>query len=229
MCERMQSRVFLLDNSGDGSVAPWILGGYDIAFAVRSQHNLGVPKSWNQGVHFARAFKVEYVIIVSQSIRFDTPNGGQDFLEAIDEHGGPLVLCGQYGWKLVAVRLDVFDRVGMFDEIFTPAYYEESDFLYRMHLAGLPSPWYNDRKQAQFVSAEFAVSSAGDALAFKSGLVQLDYGAQVRKYVDKWGGQPREERWVRPYGLDRLDHTFVGDPPRDRSALPFPEIVKDFS
>ena len=203
----LRQQTFLIDNTGLGRIAH--THQTQVRWTLTPARNLGVASSWNAGVNAAQTVGANYLVIVSQSIRFGG-QGGLDFLAALTlRQDRPLLLMdAQFGWKLIALATWTLDVVGGFDPIFDPAYFEESDVMYRMHLAGLASPWYNDRPGREQVVVD--ATSAGDAVAYKEGLVQLDYGMQAARYELKWGGQPRDERWTTPYGDPTLDFRFVG-------------------
>lgn len=207
MAPRLLEHLVLIDNTGTGNLA----AAYEasVAYSLAPDHNLGVPASWNVGLRFAEHEQADYLLIVSQSIRFGR-RGGTDFLWELERRQPSMFLdAPQLGWKLIAVRRERFAEVGPFDEIFTPGYYEESDWMYRAHLAGLCSPWYNVRSGREQVLGVDAIS-AGDGVALTRKLVTIEMGEQTAKYVAKFGGRPREERFIHPYNDPDLDWRFVG-------------------
>ncbi len=122
-----------------------------------------------------------------------------------------MLLHANWGWKLIALHRDTLERVGQFDSVFAPAYREETDYLYRMHLAGLPSPQYNGGK-INHVHDVDAISH-GDALMVKQRKVTIDFGANTEAWMRKWGGEKLYEKYDHPYNRPDLDWTFVGPPP----------------
>ena len=205
MHDELREQTFVLDNTTTGEIRDE--HSTTVMFARAHYANAGVPRSWNEGVQLADAMRVDYIILLSQSITFG-PQGGRDFIAALEERKPEWIMHAQHGWKTIALSLRWFDVVGLFDKIFTPAYYEESDMLRRAHLAGLPCPLYNDGRYDQVTIDAF---SAGDARALKDGLVTIDYGAQLAKYVAKWGGPPCAETYSTPYDDETCDWTFVGE------------------
>lgn len=96
--------------------------------------NLGVPASWNLIVK-ATPFAPSWLVV-----NFDAtfPAGS---LAAFDEAARPgaLVLSGgDPAWCAFAVGEHVVSRVGLFDEFFHPAYFEDVDYARRVLAAGLP-------------------------------------------------------------------------------------------
>jgi hypothetical protein len=209
MAPELSGQLLLVDNTETGEIHDAHLG--QVMFSVKHGKNWGVPKVWNEGIALATALKVDYLIVVSQSIEFGAP-GGSDFLGEIERRRPEWIMHAQYGWKLIAIARQFWETVGPFDEIFSPGYYEDSDVLYRAHLAGLPCPLYNEGTYDQIT---VDAKSAGDGVVLATRTVRLDYPAQQRKYVAKWGGQPCAEKFTTPYDDPSLDWTFTGEPPED--------------
>jgi hypothetical protein len=111
---------------------PW--GEGTEASIVRPGRNLGVARSWNQGVLSARIRGYRAVAFVSASVRFGQ-SGGRD-LVALDP-GEWGMIPGPAHWHTVVLTLALFDRLGEFDENFFPGYYEDIDMIRRGLLAGI--------------------------------------------------------------------------------------------
>jgi hypothetical protein len=206
MSARLRERLLLVDNTF-GKIAEEHRD--HVMCAGTHDGNIGVPRSWNQGVACADLLHADYLIIVSQSIRFGA-SGGADFLGQLDQRAPDHLMHSQFGWKCIALNMRMVHRVGIFDPVFSPAYYEESDWLFRAHLAGLPCPLYND---GEYDQVNIDAESEGDALTLRRGLVTLDYQAQLAKYVRKHGGPPCHETYDHPYNDPTLHHTHTGPPP----------------
>jgi len=88
------------------------------------------------------------------------------------------------------VDRECWDKVGEFDEIFAPAYYEDNDYHYRMQLAGLKAITY---PPAMF----FHWGSATQLEAL--GRPLTNSANQHAQYVRKWGGDPGKEIFKAPF------------------------------
>lgn len=202
-----RDHLLLVDNTDEGFLASRYASTIG---KVRAMHeNAGVAPAWNLGAAWMMDRNAEYLILVSQSLRFGDP-GGADFLAELDQRRPPVLMHSQFGWKCLAIHRDTLARVGLFDPIFAPAYFEDQDYLYRMGLAGLPSPRENGGELDQI---NIAAESAGDAVMIRRGVVDIDYGAQHEKYLTKWGGPQGHEQWTHPYNLPDLDWHHVGAAP----------------
>lgn len=91
---------------------------------IKLPSNLGVPCSWNLGIKCLP--KSEYWLISN----FDVEWGG-DSLKMFQEisRKDKLVLSnGAPSWCAFSLGWEVVDKVGLFDESFVPAYFEDNDY-----------------------------------------------------------------------------------------------------
>jgi len=157
-----------------------------------SETNLGVASAWNLGAWAMIEREADWLILLSTSVRFNL--GGVDFLDGLEIHKGVDMVGGlDCGWHLHAISQNTMKRVGLFDEQFNPAYYEDNDWLYRYRLDCGNKPISH-----RWVPVDHL--SLGDAHSMRFNHVTIDIGAQRSKYVTKWGGDPDHETYVTPYG-----------------------------
>lgn len=93
-----------------------------------------------------------------------------------------------------------WDKVGEFDEVFFPAYYEDNDYHYRIQLAGLLAVTY---PPAMF----FHWGSATQKEAL--GRPLTDTANKHAQFVRKWGGNPASEIFKHPYNDESKPITSV--------------------
>ena len=76
----------------------------------------------------------EWLVIMSAALRFG-PQGGMDFIDHLTTHAhnGVMSCSDTYGWHLVAFRPDVIERMGRWDENFTPYGWDDIDLSIRIH------------------------------------------------------------------------------------------------
>lgn len=149
-------------------------------------YNMGVAASWNHVIKMRpRAtwwmtcgFDLEYA-----------PGDLQRLIDHMENEGGVALL---QGFSAFALDRDAVRKVGLFDENFVPAYFEDNDFDYRCRLAGVP----------------FTGLPAGMSHKISSTLRSSDhYQAQNtytfplnREYFrQKWGGGPYREVFTTPF------------------------------
>lgn len=175
------------------------------------KHNYGVSYGWNRGINQAVDSGCDYALICNDDIILEpgtisklynglqhadlvTPVNTRDTQVTQDESyvEGPDFAC-------FMIRPAEFkDKFGFFDECFTPAYFEDNDMAYRIKLSG---------------GSSVARTDAG---FFHKGSVTQNWGGQQvvtgpmflsnqAYYVDKWGGQPGNERFERPFNEQSME------------------------
>lgn len=182
--ERLGS-LLVIDNSAEGLALDW-----DVWQLERPGVNLGVARSWNLGARLVLDDPARtHLVVLSQAVTF--LDGGEALFALLDEH--PVGFWSQFSWHVAAVGADVLRDVGLFDEQFEPAYFEDTDYMRRLDVAGLAFPKLDVG----------GVLDAGFALSLTSGLVEVEFGPLADRYRRKWGGDPGHERFERPYSRRR--------------------------
>lgn len=116
------------------------LGAVDYPAHVLNLHvasipsNLGVPASWNLGIK--AFFGEDVVLIVGDDITWK-PGSLAQFDEARDPSCITLTRTWPH-WCAFAYGMDAVDHVGLFDERFYPAYYEDTEYEWRCRSLGFP-------------------------------------------------------------------------------------------
>lgn len=196
-CTLPPETVLLVDNG------PEPVDGWDGRYH-RTGTNLGVAGSWNCGARIVLEERLDWLVIASSAFRFGA-DGGHDFVRGLEgcEVGAA---SSTYGWHLVAISRPYIERVGLFDENFYPAYWEETDYLYRLGLAGLPSPRENGQHWCHIpIEADYGAKS--HAISPEGG-VTVNFVAQAEYYERKWGGPQGKERFKTPFNFRQHDLTW---------------------
>lgn len=102
------------------------------------------------------------------------------------------------------INRDCWEKIGEFDEVFAPAYYEDNDYHYRMKLAGHLAITY---PPAMF----FHWGSATQMEAL--GRPLTDSSNQHAHYVRKWGGDPSKEVFKHPFNKENVPITSTKQKP----------------
>lgn len=161
--------------------------------------NLGVAASWNMGIDELEKMSYEWLIVCSEAVVFGAA-GGRDFVEQL---GDEPWYDSTFGWHLVAFRRDTIERVGRFDENFYPAYLEDTDYLTRLHLAGLPSPRENHLPHTWISDVD--ASDHGTEHSLRKQLVTVDLGTLGAYYARKWGMPQPGHAWAHPFNDETKD------------------------
>ena len=121
----------------------WTTGTPNVRLTVvynKPESNLGVAGSWNVGVAQMFEYGYDWLVVCSAAARFGPP-GGQDLTTFLNEASQAIprpkvIEAGRdLGWHLIAFHRDTLQRVGPFDPIFDPAYYEDRDWSVRFQRA----------------------------------------------------------------------------------------------
>lgn len=142
--------------------------------------NLGVAASWNIGARMVLDERRDWLIVLSCA--FIPLAGMLDLvgrLPVTPEHHATYHTV--YSWHCRLLPREQLQDVGLFDESFYPAYYEDADFDYRSRLKGWDAPHF--------------LRVAGLDLGPGHGvqLLNPDHESFPATYVAKWGGMPGAE------------------------------------
>jgi GT2 family glycosyltransferase len=121
--------LLVIDNSGQYSMPSGLYGGK--VTVLNMPANLGVAGSWNLGI---KSFPfAPYWVIASNDIKYAS---GQ--LQKLADKSGPDVLIKtSQAWSSFSIGSNIVKTVGLFDENYHPAYYEDNDYEARMDRLGL--------------------------------------------------------------------------------------------
>ena len=100
---------------------------------IKLPSNLGVPGSWNLGI---KSFpNSEYWLITN----FDVEWGGESLkmFQDISRKNKLVLSNGAPPWCAFSLGWEVVDKVGLFDESFVPAYFEDNDYERRCEYHGV--------------------------------------------------------------------------------------------
>jgi hypothetical protein len=229
MHPELLERLLIIDNSqrGVGHRAPGRVyrpehhghpGGY------RPAYNLGVARSMN----VAADTGADVVVWVSTSVRFG-PAGGRDLIAAAEasDLGMMAATCKLHAF---AITRRGFDLAGRWDANLFPAYYEDTDWRRRLHLAwtqpspGDPVPQHPDVERGMALpEVDVDVVQVRDGHGYdvlreaNPGRVAINFEALQAYYARKWHGLPGAETTIYPFGDPSLPLDYW--PPCTRKEL----------
>lgn len=152
--------------------------------------NLGVSASWNlicKDVFYQ--MHIDNVLMLNDDIYLGrTEDEVKDFIIQNSDR-----FCqSTINWCSMVIPRLMFDKIGMFDEEFYPAYFEDNDYAYRMKL----------------VSESAVVSPLLTPVVFNNSMtikkdpsLNNNFNKNREYYIRKWGGVPEKETFKTPFGV----------------------------
>lgn len=188
--------------------------------------NRGVSASWNFGLHKASNVGCDLVLVCNDDILF-APNtlpelvaayyedshilvtannvrddmGPYDITEVTDTGTMEIVEGPDYScWMGEPGKL--LSEIGLFDENFYPAYFEDNDHHYRIRLAGHKA----GRVTSAWIYHRGSVTQNKDRK--RPVVPPKQFRSNRRYYISKWGGPPGQEVNVHPYNNEDYDFKY---------------------
>ena len=151
------------------------------------QHNLGVAGSWN--MLCKKIFESHsHALILNDDVYLGY--GTERVLDVISKYPYSLVQS-HISWSVFIISKHMYDYIGEFDESFYPAYYEDSDYIYRMKLKGLRQEVESDLNP-EIVRISMTRELSPD-------FVDESMRINRERYIAKWGNSPLLETFLTPY------------------------------
>ena len=177
--------IHIIDNGKQGLKSAF--SAYPNVFVHEQETNLGVAASWNLLCDIIYRTK-DYALILNDDIYLGY--GSSVIRYCIADYGLCLVKSTT-SFEVFLLNKHFYNVVGRFDEVFYPAYYEDSDYIYRIKLSDVN--FFIERKLNPF---EQVISGTYEKDP------ELTNNAKVRNrdiYIKKWGGMPLLESFTKPY------------------------------
>jgi hypothetical protein len=177
-----KTHIFVVDNGKQGIDKKLY---NDRLTIVNNDWNIGVATSWN--LLCDRIFEVSNnALILNDDIYLGKK---ENEIEDILRKKSDLYLSKQ-SWSVFILPQKTYNEIGRFDDKFYPAYYEDADYTYRMKLAKkninstpLLNPFLYKESQTLVKAPEIISGSI----------------ANKKLYIEKWGGEPKQEKFIKPY------------------------------
>ena len=127
-------KLIIIDN-GDAlrESAGWPVEHVQSTKIIKMPANLGVAGSWNLGIK-AAPFAPWWLIV---NFDVEWPAGSLEAFAAQASGADILLAQSPQPWSAFALGEDVVQRVGLFDEGFHPAYFEDNDYELRCAIGGV--------------------------------------------------------------------------------------------
>ena len=178
--------ILIIDNGNQG-----IQTGNPKVQVIEQATNLGVAASWN--LICRKSFDemgATHVLILNDDVELVRTQ--ELLLKTIENHDPHHLLVQDGTWCSFVLPKTVYKYVGSFDEQFYPAYYEDNDYHYRVKLNPTTEmviePILNPTlyRNSQTIAANPKLNER--------------FLQNKARYVQKWGGEPLNEKFTTPYG-----------------------------
>jgi GT2 family glycosyltransferase len=148
--------------------------------------NNGVAASWNKIIERQAKLGYTHVLILNDDVILHKK--AQELEQWVYEN--PADLYTGHGYFSFIIPISTYLSVGKFDEKYYPAYYEDTDYTFRLKLAGM-----NKLDSNMLLPEVLHVSQSG---AKDQSLYEKVF--QCRRYYEqKWGGAPTQETYTTPF------------------------------
>jgi GT2 family glycosyltransferase len=147
--------LVVIDNSGRGIVGG--SGPWERMTVLPMPVNFGVAASWNLALKMAH--KEPYVLITSDDVTF--PPGSLAAWDDISSEDAITLTATWPNWCTFTIGARIVHRVGVFDEGYFPAYFEDNDYARRMARADVnplvgPAVLHSNSSTLNTPNADFA-------------------------------------------------------------------------
>lgn len=185
----------------NGAFDEWVGPGLDAAKSTLFRGNgtnIGVAASWNLIFEVGREREFSHVALISQGTVLE--GGTAHLAELVDEYADDRGLLTDFAWHCIVLSVKTWEQLGPFDEGFKYAYYEDSDYVRRLFLAGLHTPDNRIPKVGR------DLLDGTETVAAAKHLIPPDtYGKNGLRFREKWGGDPFKETYRRPFDASYAD------------------------
>jgi GT2 family glycosyltransferase len=156
-------------------------------FVYEEKQNIGVAASWNKLCKIIFE-KHNHALILNDDVYLGY---NTDVVNSVIEKYEYSLVQSYVSWSVILMSKYMYDYIGDFDETFYPAYYEDSDYLYRMKLKGI----------RQDLEAELNPQTVRISMTQERDpeLVNASMQANRLRYIEKWGNSPLLETFLTPY------------------------------
>lgn len=155
--------LIIVDNASTDETCDWVSKRCPNAVIIRNKENVGIPKARNQGI---KAAKTDYIVIMDNDVVLSQGWYEEMFRPIMD--GADIV--GIEGWQIdhsfaaswkcqaanerfdylggacTVFKRKVFEKIGLLDEGFSPAYYEDVDICIRAKAVGMKLVWMPSKR-----------------------------------------------------------------------------------
>lgn len=185
------SMIYVVDNGNELPQRVRDIAGKKL-FLYTPSSNLGVAASWNW---FLKTV-THPMMITNHDIEFDhydISRFGGAYFNSESEFFYTSNVSHLNMFSCFMPTKAVVDKVGLFDEQFFPAYFEDNDYFYRMQLAGIKL------EALQTNITHYPSSTLERYTPEQKEAHHGQFRSNQSYYIAKWGGTPHKEVYRSPF------------------------------
>jgi len=135
-------------------------------------------------------------LISGNDIKF-MPGSMKKINTVLSDNPDASIICAD-GYAIFCMTTVGVQKVGLFDENFYPAYYEDMDHFRRVKLSGAKAVGVPDFKFVHGEAPYWGSSTLKSDPALEKKFAGFT-GNLREYYIRKWGGEPHKEKFTTPY------------------------------
>jgi len=163
-----------------------ILREYSNVFVYQEDYNLGVAGSWNKLCNIIFE-KYENALLINDDVYLGYST---EVVEKSIDKTKVGIVQSDFNWSVLLINRDLYEFIGDFDEDFYPAYFEDSDYIYRVKLKGL-------LHEIDYTLSPKTKRSFGSTEMDKD--LNKNFQRNRARYIKKWGNSPLLETFIKPF------------------------------
>jgi hypothetical protein len=176
--------------------------------AFASKKHVGVAGSWNGIITLGFEHnKFDAVVIVGSDTQF-LDDYFERWIKEFEAGGWEFATSKDQGFNCFALTKKCYDEVGLFDENFFPAYFEDNDYWLRVRLAGFEVGDIGDPNKFVHLGGGSSTIKRNE---WYNRANSYSYSLNERYYRAKWGGHqdaPVDTKFQHPFNKPELPIKF---------------------
>lgn len=183
------THIYIVDNGRQiGDLAAPVYQHKNNITIFYEERNIGVAASWNKLCKAIYDAGYSHAMISNDDVY--SGHKKEYIINILQQFPRDLYKTSRDDWSFFILPKTTFHKIGVFDTTFSPAYFEDRDYAYRMRLCGC----------SVMQSIKFDPMIYKESQSSKKDPSLLDnFEMNQALYMEKWGGLPGKERFDRPY------------------------------
>jgi hypothetical protein len=149
---------------------------------------LGVSDGWNMLMDYADRIDATHVFMLNDDVY--SGRNERQINHLLYSHPEISFFNSLQNWCSFILKTESWERIGSFDGVNFPNYFNDNDYCTRMKLLGI-TRWNTD-----FLNPDIYRNSMTIA---KDPALNNNFSLYQQRYIEKWGGLPNQERFRTPF------------------------------